>query len=54
LIAQLVPQNCKKEIIAVVSASEDGTDLILDEYAAHSPEIQVVRSLAKNRAQRLN
>ncbi|MCA6511151.1 MAG: hypothetical protein IM565_14375 [Pseudanabaena sp. M109S1SP2A07QC] len=28
LIAQLVPQNCKKEIIAVVSASEDGTDLI--------------------------
>ena len=54
LIAQLVPQNCEKEIIAVVSASEDGTDLILDEYAAQSPEIQVVRSLAKNRAQRLN
>ncbi|MCX5936604.1 MAG: glycosyltransferase [Pseudanabaena sp. LacPavin_0818_WC45_MAG_42_6] len=54
LIAQLVPQNCEKEIIAVVSASEDGTDLILDEYAARSPEIQVVRSLAKNRAQRLN
>jgi glycosyltransferase involved in cell wall biosynthesis len=54
LIAQLVPQNCEKEIIAVVSASEDGTDLILDEYAARSHEIQVVRSLAKNRAQRLN
>jgi glycosyltransferase involved in cell wall biosynthesis len=54
LIAQLVPQNFEKEIIAVVSASEDGTDLILDEYAARSPEIRVVRSLAKNRAQRLN
>jgi glycosyltransferase involved in cell wall biosynthesis len=54
LIAQLVPQNCEKEIIAVVSASEDGTDLILDEYAARSPEMQVVRSQAKNRAQRLN
>jgi glycosyltransferase involved in cell wall biosynthesis len=54
LIAQLVPSNWEKEIIAVVSASEDGTDLILDEYAARSPEIQVVRSQAKNRAQRLN
>ena len=54
LIAQLVPQNCEKEIIAVVSASDDGTDLILDEYAARYPDIQVVRSLAKNRAQRLN
>ena len=54
LIAQLVPQNCEKEIIAVVSASDDGTDLILDEYAMRSPEIQVVRSQAKNRAQRLN
>jgi glycosyltransferase involved in cell wall biosynthesis len=54
LISQLVPQNCKKEIIAVVSASDDGTDLILDEYAMRSHEIQVVRSLAKNRAQRLN
>ncbi|GBO56242.1 glycosyl transferase, family 2 [Pseudanabaena sp. lw0831] len=54
LIAQSVPQNCEKEIIAVVSASDDGTDLVLDEYAARSPEIQVIRSLAKNRAQRLN
>ncbi|TYQ26360.1 glycosyltransferase [Pseudanabaena sp. UWO311] len=54
LIAQLIPPNFEKEIIAVVSTSEDGTDLILDEYAARSPEIQVVRSLAKNRAQRLN
>ena len=54
LMAQLVPLNCEKEIIAVVSASDDGTDLVLDEYAARSPEIQVVRSQAKNRAQRLN
>jgi len=54
LIAQLVNQNCEKEIIVVVSASDDGTELVLDEYAARSPEIQVVRSLAKNRAQRLN
>jgi glycosyltransferase involved in cell wall biosynthesis len=54
LVNQLVPPNCEKEIIAVVSASDDGTDLVLENYAARSPEIQVVRSLAKNRAQRLN
>lgn len=54
LIAQLVPQNFEKEIIAIVSASEDGTELVLEQYAARSPEMQVVRSLAKNRAQRLN
>ena len=54
LVNQLVPQNCEKEIIAVVSASDDGTEIVLENYAARSPEIQVVRSLAKNRAQRLN
>ncbi len=54
LIDQLVTENHIKEIIAVVSPSEDATDLVLQEYAARSPEIQVVRSLAKNRAQRLN
>ncbi|MEA5476306.1 glycosyltransferase [Pseudanabaena galeata UHCC 0370] len=54
LVNQLVPPNCEKEIIAVVSASNDGTELILENYAARSPEIQVVRSLANNRAQRLN
>jgi glycosyltransferase involved in cell wall biosynthesis len=54
LIAQLVPSSWEKEILAVVSASEDETALVLDEYAARSPEIQVVRSQAKNRAQRLN
>ncbi|MFN9816476.1 MAG: glycosyltransferase family 2 protein, partial [Pseudanabaena sp.] len=47
LVNQLVPPNCEKEIIAVVSASDDGTDLVLENYAARSPEIQVVRSLAK-------
>ncbi len=54
LAAQLVPSNCEKEIIAVVSASNDGTDLVLDEYARRSPEIKVLRSQATNRAQRLN
>jgi len=54
LVNQLVPPNCEKEIIAVVSASDDGTEIVLENYAARSPEIQVVRSLAKNRAQRLN
>ena len=54
LVNQLVPPNCEKEIIAVVSASDDGTELVLEAYAARSPEIQVVRSLAKNRSQRLN
>ena len=54
LVAQLVSPNCEKEIIAVVSASDDGTELILENYATRSPEIQVVRSLANNRAQRLN
>jgi glycosyltransferase involved in cell wall biosynthesis len=54
LVAQLVPPNCEKEIIAVVSASNDGTDLVLDEYAKRSPEIKVLRSQATNRAQRLN
>ena len=54
LVAQLVPTNCEKEIIAVVSASNDGTDLVLDEYAKRSPEIKVLRSQATNRAQRLN
>lgn len=54
LVNQLVPQNCTKEIIAVVSASNDGTESVLEEYALRSPEIRVVRSLAKNRAQRLN
>jgi glycosyltransferase involved in cell wall biosynthesis len=54
LAAQLVPKNCEKEIITVVSASDDGTELVLQSYASRSPEIQVVRSLANNRAQRLN
>jgi glycosyltransferase involved in cell wall biosynthesis len=54
LVAQLVPPNSEKEIIVVVSASDDDTERFIEEYAARSPEIQVVRSLAKNRAQRLN
>lgn len=58
LISQLVTENndqeIDKEIITVVSPSDDGTDSFLTEYANRSPEIKVVRSLATNRAQRLN
>ena len=54
LVAQSIPQNYKVEIIAVVSASEDGTDVFLEKYTAKFVGLQVVRSLAKNRAQRLN
>ena len=51
---QLIPNNWEKEIIAVVSASDDQTELVLDEFALRSPHTKVVRSLAKNRALRLN
>jgi glycosyltransferase involved in cell wall biosynthesis len=59
LVAQSIIQKdeediISKEIIAVVSGSDDGTDIVLEEYAARYAEIQVVRSLATNRAQRLN
>jgi glycosyltransferase involved in cell wall biosynthesis len=54
IFANLIAQDSEKEIIAVVSPSDDGTEIVLDEYASRFPEVQVVRSLAKNRAQRLN
>lgn len=54
ILSNLVRQNGEKEIIAVVSDSADGTDRILEEYASRFAEIRVVRSLAHNRAQRLN
>lgn len=54
ILANLVSQNGDKEIITVVSDSDDGTDHLLEEYAHRFSEIQVVRSLARNRAQRLN
>lgn len=54
ILNNLVSQNGEKEIIAVVSTSDDGTDRVLEEYASQFAEIQVVRSLARNRAQRLN
>ena len=54
VLTNLIAQIGEKEIIVVVSPSNDGTDKVLEEYAAQYSEIQVVRSLAKNRAQRLN
>jgi glycosyltransferase involved in cell wall biosynthesis len=54
ILTNLIAQDGEKEIIAVVSPSDDGTEIVLDEYASEFPEVQVVRSLAKNRAQRLN
>jgi len=54
ILTNLIAQIGEKEIIVVVSPSNDGTDKVLEEYAAQYSEIQVVRSLAKNRAQRLN
>ena len=54
IFTNLIAQDGEKEIIAVVSPSDDGTELVLDEYASKFPEVQVVRSLAQNRAQRLN
>jgi len=54
ILTNLIAQIGEKEIIVVVSPSNDGTDEVLEEYAAQYSEIQVVRSLAKNRAQRLN
>lgn len=54
ILTNLVEQNGIKEIIAVVSASDDGTEQILETYATRFSEFQVVRSPARNRAQRLN
>ena len=54
ILTNLIAQIGEKEIIVVVSPSNDGTDEVLEEYVAQCSEMQVVRSLAKNRAQRLN
>lgn len=54
ILTNLISQKGTKEIIVVVSTSNDGTEQVLEEYAARYSEIQVVRSLAQNRAQRLN
>ena len=54
LFAQVLPKNGEKEIIAVVSTSDDDTETVLAQYAVRSPDVQVIRSLGQNRAQRLN
>jgi glycosyltransferase involved in cell wall biosynthesis len=54
ILTNLVAQDGEIEIITVVSVSDDGTDNILEEYIKRYAQVQIVRSLAKNRAQRLN
>jgi glycosyltransferase involved in cell wall biosynthesis len=54
ILTNLVGQDGEIEIITVVSVSDDGTDNILEEYTKRYAQVQIVRSLAKNRAQRLN
>ncbi len=54
ILTNLIAQNGEKEIITVVSTSDDSTDVVLESYAEQYPEVKVLRSLAKNRAQRLN
>ena len=53
ILENLAAQEGEIEIIAVVSESDDETEAFLLKYAAY-PQVQVVRSLALNRAQRLN
>ncbi|MEL6382043.1 MAG: glycosyltransferase [Cyanobacteria bacterium J06626_18] len=50
IIENLLAQRGEKELIAVVSPSQDGTL----ERLLQAPSIQVVESMAQNRAQRLN
>ncbi|MBD2176665.1 glycosyltransferase [Pseudanabaena sp. FACHB-1998] len=54
ILTNLVQQKGDKEIIAVLSPSHDGTETLLVEYASKFTEVKIVRSPAKNRAQRLN
>lgn len=54
ILTNLIKQQGEKEIIAIASLSDDGTEEFLDEYARQFAEIKVVRSQAKNRAQRIN
>ena len=53
-VDQQVNQACEKEIIAIASPSDDGTEALLDDYARQFAEIKFVRSLSQNRAQRIN
>lgn len=54
ILTNLVQQDGEKEIIAVLSQSDDSTEKVLVEYANRFMEVRIVRSLAQNRAQRLN
>lgn len=50
IVANLLAQQGEKELIAVVSPSQDGTLDVLTQV----PQIRVIESTAQNRAQRLN
>jgi len=54
ILTNLVAQDGEIEIITVVSVSDDGTETVLEEYTKRYSQVQIMRSLAKNRAQRLN
>lgn len=54
ILINLVHQVGEIEIIAVVSPSEDDTEIVVNSYAQRYANLKVVRSLARNRAQRFN
>ncbi|PZU98776.1 MAG: glycosyl transferase [Pseudanabaena sp.] len=53
IMENLIAQEGEIEIIAVVSESDDQTEAFLLRYEVY-PQVKVMRSLATNRAQRLN
>ncbi|NUN65337.1 glycosyltransferase [Pseudanabaena biceps] len=54
ILLNLVDQQGKIEVIAVVSSSDDGTEEFLENFALSYSQMRVWRSQAHNRAQRLN
>lgn len=50
IVANVLAQDGEKELIAVVSPSQDGTL----EYLAQVPQVRVIEAAGRNRAQRLN
>jgi len=54
ILNNLVNQVGEIEIIVAVSPSEDDTEIVLEAYAQRYANLRIVRSLARNRAQRFN
>ena len=54
ILTNLVHQVGDIEIIAVVSPSEDDTEIVVNNYAQRYANLKVARSLARNRAQGFN